>query len=436
MMSREADHTIKGFLYQFNKTLNAILSSTDQDEIQIEGIIEDIDIKNSNITNAIQCKYHESKVRHNLSDIYKPILQMLLHFLENDSLNIKYVLYAYFPNEQVGVKEVTKFQIEEILSSSNFDYISKYISKIKPPKEQNIKDLLGKASKTSEDKTKIKKYYETSQLETIVDIDKFLKEHFVFEIGLSYEELMNDTKNLLMKEGFSLEDVKDLFYPNSIQYIAELSILPEAEKRISSKNKLIDYLNGNKKTAMSRWTSEVLTRKELLRVRKNQLVPSLNINSRSRYFIIDPDIIDNFDDEFILFVKDYLDKYNSKIKLHTETPCFILKTDVNNLSEYHKRFVSRDIQIITGYIGDTFYFKEFNKEPKRIIKDNWVEFKARISCNSDEVIKCINYKKCDDLYIVGGIDVSLLDTTDVNIEHLEINNFRELKYLLSMVKEI
>ncbi|WP_010170847.1 hypothetical protein [Bacillus coahuilensis] len=242
-MSREADHTIKGFLYQFSKTLNAILSSTDKDEIQIEGIIEDIDVKNCNATNAIQCKYHESKVRHNLSDIYKPILQMLCHFLDNNTLSLKYVLYAYFPNEKVGVKEITKLHIEEILSSSNFDYISKYISKIKPPKEQSIKDLLGKASKTSEDKAKIKKYYETSELELTVDIDKFLKDHFVFEIGLSYEELMNETKKLLMAEGFSFEDVKDLFYPNSIQYIAELSILSEAEKRITSKNKLIDYLN-------------------------------------------------------------------------------------------------------------------------------------------------------------------------------------------------
>ncbi|GHI00628.1 hypothetical protein [Neobacillus kokaensis] len=435
-MSREADHTIKGFLYQFSKTLNVILSSTDKDEIQIEGIIEDIDLKNSNITNAIQCKYHESKVRYNLSDIYKPILQMLIHFLDNDTNNVKYVLYAHFPNEQVGINKITKLQIEEILSSSNFDYISKYISKIKPPKDQSIKDLLGKASKSSEDKTQIKRYYENTELEIIVDIDKFLKGHFIFEIGLSYEELIKETKKLLMDEGFSLEDVKDLFYPNGIQYIAELSILPEAEKRITSKNKLIGYLHENKKTAMSRWTSELLTRKELLKVRKNQLVPSLNVNSRLRYFIMNPDTIENFDDEFILFVKDYLEKYNSKIKLHTETPCFILKTDVNRLSEYHKRFVSRNIQIITGYIGDTFYFKEFNKEPKRIIKDNWVEFKAKISCNSDEVLTFINSKKCDDLYLIGEIDFSSLDTTDVNIEHLHVSNFRELKYLLSMVKEI
>ena len=385
-MVREADHTIKGFLYQFNKTLNVILNSNNKDEIQIEGIIEDIDVKKNNLTNAIQCKYHESKDRFNLSDIYKPILQMLCHFNENSNANIKYILYAFFQNEEVGVKNLSKMQIEQIISTGNFDYISKYVSKIKPPKDQNIKVLLEKPTKTSGEKSQIKEYYGSTELELVVDIDKFLRDHFTFEIGLSYEKLMKDTKKLLIGEGFSFDDVNDLFYPNAIQNIAEYSIISEAEKRKTSKEKLLDYLRENKKTAMTRWTSDLLTRKELLKIRRNQLISSLNINSRLRYFIIDPNIIGNFDGEFILFVKDYLEKYNSKIKLHTETPCFILKSDVNRLSEYHKRFVSRDIPIITGFIGNTFYFKEFNKVPKRIVRDNWVEFKARISCVLDEVI--------------------------------------------------
>ena len=132
------------------------MKSNYKDEVQIEGIIEDIDVKSAEITNAIQCKYHESKEQFNLSDIYKPILQMLCHFYENNSANITYILYAFFPNEQVGIKSLTKPQIEEILATSNFDYINKYVSKIKPPKDQTIKDLLKKTSKTSEEKSQIR----------------------------------------------------------------------------------------------------------------------------------------------------------------------------------------------------------------------------------------------------------------------------------------
>jgi len=52
-MSRVADSTIQGFLYQFNITLQEILRASEDDEItvegitnevvKIEGIIEDID---------------------------------------------------------------------------------------------------------------------------------------------------------------------------------------------------------------------------------------------------------------------------------------------------------------------------------------------------------------------------------------------------------
>ena len=54
-MGRIADATIKGFMYQFNLSLNEILKSADE-VIKIEGIIEEIDkINKENIT-AIQCK--------------------------------------------------------------------------------------------------------------------------------------------------------------------------------------------------------------------------------------------------------------------------------------------------------------------------------------------------------------------------------------------
>ena len=60
-VSRAADYTIQGFIYQFNKTLLAILDSTDEATIVVEGVIEDIDIHEPLQTTAIQCKYHESQ---------------------------------------------------------------------------------------------------------------------------------------------------------------------------------------------------------------------------------------------------------------------------------------------------------------------------------------------------------------------------------------
>lgn len=61
-MSRVANHTILGFLYQFNKTLLIILESDDSKDIIVEGPIEDIDRRDSDGSiEAIQCKYHAGK---------------------------------------------------------------------------------------------------------------------------------------------------------------------------------------------------------------------------------------------------------------------------------------------------------------------------------------------------------------------------------------
>jgi hypothetical protein len=62
MTGRTADSTIKGFLYQFNKTLLEITQTEDDETITVEGLVEDIDIYHTDGTlKAIQCKYHESK---------------------------------------------------------------------------------------------------------------------------------------------------------------------------------------------------------------------------------------------------------------------------------------------------------------------------------------------------------------------------------------
>lgn len=98
-MSRTADYTIQGFIYQFIITFHKLLLSSDNDEITIEGIIEDIDVSTPTGQEAVQCKYHESKQKFTLSSIYKPVLQMFCHYKNNPTANINYRLHAHFPNE-------------------------------------------------------------------------------------------------------------------------------------------------------------------------------------------------------------------------------------------------------------------------------------------------------------------------------------------------
>ena len=128
--TRTADFTIQGFLYQFNKTLAELLSSSDSSTITVEGIVEDIEVTLKGKTKAIQCKYHEGKGKFNFSSIYKPVLQMMEHFHNNRTLEVNYKLYAYFPTEVTASRPVTQQELLEALDSKS-KALQKYIVPLK-----------------------------------------------------------------------------------------------------------------------------------------------------------------------------------------------------------------------------------------------------------------------------------------------------------------
>ena len=102
---RQADSTIKGYLYQFNKSIYEILLLEDEASITLEGAIEDIDVLSPTSLTTIQCKYHEDK-KYQISSVAVPILEMLCNFCETSYLgkDVKYILYAYYSENTNEIK--------------------------------------------------------------------------------------------------------------------------------------------------------------------------------------------------------------------------------------------------------------------------------------------------------------------------------------------
>lgn len=434
-MNREADYTIKGFIYQFNKTLEQVLSEPKGTEITVEGIIEDIDVVSAGLTKAIQCKYHETKEKYKSSDISKPILQMLVHYANNTDKNIQYILYAHFSDETEGEKTISKSDIETILKSKDKSYL-KYISVLKPPKTQAIKDLLLKSKKSAGEIKTITTYYETAtDLELQIDIDEFLKpEKFKFIVGKSFDSLIADIKQLLEnKSGFTKVDIEELFYPNAIQKIANKSIIHNPDDRKINNTNFISELEKSKKTAITRWTRELLTYSKLLTKRRSQLKLNLQANHRLRYFLFNESNIKDFENKIVEFIADYISKYHYKIKLHSKTPVFCIKTDNKNLiPQIESRLYQKGLNYQNGLKGNNFYQGEFLREPEIISTKSWREFQLRICDYNTDTVKAINSKKSDDLFIIGKKDFKEIDTQDINIEILEVSNLRELQYLIML----
>jgi hypothetical protein len=397
-MSRAADFTIKGFLYQFNKTLLEILRSSDDAIVTVEGIVEDIEVTSSDAKTAIQCKYHEAADTFTPSIIFKPLLQMLEHFHANQAAGIRYILFAHFPSMTEAPNQSTQ------------------LTYLKGALDTKNKDLNGLASK----------------LRDKVDLDNFML-LFSMQVGPAFDELVTQVCAALKENGIPEGEIDTLAYPNAINMVAGISVKHDPAERTTTRMKFIEILKSIRKTAISRWTMALKTRKQLLAARRAQLKAHLDTNSRLRYIVIDSKGLEDYDTEVILFMKDYLDKYHFK-QVHICTPVLCLCVTKDEFQEIQHRLYQKGIISTDGCIGGHFEEQYFFREPlsSRVSKrERKREFSLRL-LRWEEHNALLNHRKCDDLFIIGELNYAVLDTSDVNVEHLATSSFKEVKYMMGV----
>lgn len=395
-MTRTADYTIKGFLYQFNKTVLEILRADDSATVNIEGVIEDVEVVTPTTTIGIQCKYHEASSGFTASAIFKPLLQMLVHFSANPTDKIKYVLFAYFPGAENKSRTVGKDECE--------------------------------AARSSQDKS-LKKYID--KISSTTNIDEFLKK-FTMEFGPCYDKLVTQVTSAFEDNGIPNGEIETIAYPNAIHIVGEISIQHDADKRNITRKQFLDQLNGIRTTAISRWTMALKTKDKLLKARRKQLKVHLDKNSRLRYLIIDPHTLSDYEAEIVLFISDYIEKYHFK-PAHISTPLLCICTTRTKVQEIQHRLYTKGIITTDGYIGSQFEESSFFRDPLSAKGTSGVrrEFVLRIT-DWDNHSNVLNKRKCDDLFILGAPDCALLETLDVNVESLSGATIKEIRFIMGV----
>lgn len=396
-MPRTADYTIQGFLYQFNKTALEILKAQDDDTITVEGIVEDIEVASPASVTAIQCKYHEASTSFTASAVYKPLLQMLKHFSENPTANIRYVLFAHFPAVGTTPPAVNKSTLQAALKSMDKD-LAKHVKAV--PSD--------------------------------IDLDSF-EGRFTMEFGPSYDDITKQVGKELEANGIPGGDIETLAYPNAIHKIATLSVKHEPADRQLTKKQFLSDLAAIRTTAISRWTLVLKTREKLLQARRKQLKVHLDKNARLRYFVIDPSSIEDYHTEIVLFITDYIDKYHFK-PAHISTPILCLCANQSEIQDIQHRLYAKGIVATDGYVGAQFEGSFFFREPlssKRAGGKVKREFTLRI-LSWDDHGEVLNNRKCDDLFIIGEPVCDSLDTVDVNVERLAGATMKEIKYVMGV----
>ncbi|NJM13106.1 MAG: hypothetical protein HC889_15690, partial [Synechococcaceae cyanobacterium SM1_2_3] len=114
--NREACATIRGYNYQFDATITAILGLSGEDTLVIEGL-EDFDINRSNSSDLFQCKYYAAQKLTN-SVLRDAVLPMLKDFVSRDRKNgfdRIYHLYGYFKESTLTQETITPETLKKCL---------------------------------------------------------------------------------------------------------------------------------------------------------------------------------------------------------------------------------------------------------------------------------------------------------------------------------
>jgi len=397
-MSRTADSTIKGFLYQFNKTIISISEAVAGEEVTVEGLVEDIDIESidGDIV-AVQCKYHESVEKFTDSLIFKPILQMAEAFSKSPAKKVSYKIYIHVPSEPNRIEIVSMATLDAAIATKD-QKLSKIAARIVQP--LNKADFLSKLK---------------------------------IEFGPSIDDLEKNVKTLLGKLDIVDADVDCILYPNAINHIAKISSLRDESKRKIKRVALQKLLSNINSTGISKWVLATKNKKEILRSIQKQLANGLSQNNRERSFYFSPKSIFGFDDEIVIFIDNYIKKYSYKTA-HTTIPVISVDCSVDEILQLQLRLYRKGIKANTGIVGNELIEVELFRAPMRINSNGGVVKKEFDVCifSSQPDMQYVNKKKASDLFCICDVIPSEIDGTDWNVVQLGVKSFSELEYVLQL----
>ncbi len=425
MGSREANSTIKGFMYQMLKSFYEILNLTDDATLQLEGVIEDIDITTAMSTSAIQCKYYESQ-DYSISKVAPAILEMYSNYCYSQPLgkDIKYKLYAYFgsQNQNIQIDEIKQF----ILDTKNKDIIIKYLSKIFIIDDIDIVKLIEKSKKTEDDKTEIKKYIEKNKsvLKFKYDLKDFWNV-FEYEEAVEYDKLKANIINEL-ELLYGPEIAENLYFGNGISLIANYSTFSDAEKRIIDKKTFFELLNKQKSILFTRWAKYLYDYKVMVKNKKSSMRSKMNFNSSVRLIYFSKQFLNNNSNQILPFLISYIDKFNTKKSLN-KPPIVIFEESDNLLNEIVYNLFGRGIYCNVGIVCNIFDSEMFITN-----KGVSADFKIKLTTNSNANNEIVNKMNIDQAYYVGNFSSPVYDINNCEIEILDLENIIDLRTVFSL----
>lgn len=425
---RQANSTIKGYLYQFNKSILEILCSDDQASITLEGVIEDIDIQLPNATSTIQCKYHED-AKFTMSSVAAPILEMVCHYNECVALgkSTQYILFAHYAE---NVEQIDTVAFERHISTTTSRELQlSYFHKIYTIPDASILNLANKPKKNKEDKAKILNYYKAnrSSLSLCLDLSKFW-DCFRYVRAEEFEELKEKVIQKLCEET-DRETAEELYYPNAFSIVANISSKPDINDRTVDKQGFLQKLKSKESVLITKWMLAGFDKKKILQAKKQHLSASFSLNTAIRAFVFSEHFHTVNEEQIIPFIQEYIAKYYKKKKLQ-KPPIFVFENGANIIQKVILGLHKYQKAINSGLVGNVFMPDSFVKNT-----DCSPEFVCKIASLENITATLLEDCNVNQLYIIGDVSAELSNSSYYT-ERIEIEELNVLKYLVNLERNL
>lgn len=370
-------YALKGFVYQFNKTIFEVLSQEDENvHINIEQE-QDLDYHNY----FIQVKYHDSDYTPGEQKqlVKKPTLKMLVDFQE--SPNRSYCLFIHFRGKEPEVK-----------------------------KYSSAKDL------------------DTLLLKKKGDFSDALKERFIKKFVVVYapnfKELFQSTIELI-KQKFDVDDLAYSYHALISSRLFDLVVTyseGEKEKRKVNFAELKKLIEEHSSKIVHSVYAHYLGEAKYLRYLK-KATPPIDFTLQNAIFIGN-NIQETSSESIPLIIKELTDKHYENKDITAKPLTFILDKPTGEIQEIKKKLIRLNIKFNDGYEAYSFSSNFFLEEP--LVKSK----QRRIPKKSSFSVRVLSYSTLqsnsqvffpDILYIFGN-SFELDETTEYSSMYFAVDN--------------
>jgi hypothetical protein len=324
--NRSADASIRGYVYQFDRTILRILSSGPADTVTVEGI-EDIDLRSGERVVAEQCKYLPAS-RYSLAVIRDALVPML-DYLRNGH-SIEFVLYIHANDS--GSTPPGSLSVED------------------------IREALTVRRKNSD----VTRLYETYDMDTLEEFSRRLS----IVTGPSFASQRQEVIEALRSElKCTAEEAVAFYYPNALSVIASVAVKSsQVDRQISKAHFIADI--DHRKFLYTTWHAEAVGREQFIDELTRGLKHEHRLKNEMRrclaVSISDRDEVDST----AALIRMLASKYYGVGKLHTAIPwTIVIDADRETLFDLKVHLTESTVEFNDGNEAYGFNTELFNRRP-------------------------------------------------------------------------